>query len=262
MFQLTAILNSYIETVFFFFLVTLASPQPRWEHKQRDVQRLPKRSWSDLVGLWRGGRHSVHAVDPHGRDDWPSQSGESSAQPQWGFSRYWNWIACSCLNTMTSSDVGFSSSDGAARASLPARPWRALWFGPIIKAVFVAFTLSLPQSNLDCLVRSYIVIMQLSVFLCSVLKPGFVFPFVVFRSWLCLPFPLCTPVLPQPLSPEPACLTSPAGAHRVSTGLPPGWHHTSVCLAHAPPLGYCPPAHTYMKHIIHLPRLLYVSSFT
>lgn len=145
--------------------------------------------------------------------------------------------------------------------SLPVCPWRALWFGPIVKAVFVAFTLSLPQSNLDCLVRSYIVIMQLSVFLCSVLKPGFVFPFVVFRSWLCLPFPLCTPVLPQPLSPEPACLTSPAGAHRVSTGLPPGWHHTSVCLAHAPPLGYCPPAHTYTKHIIHLPRLLYVSSF-
>lgn len=115
--------------------------------------------------------------------------------------------------------------------------------------------------HLDCLVHSYIVITQLSVFLCSVLKPGFVFPFVVFRSWLCLPFPICTPVLPQPLSPEPACLTSPAGAHRVSTGLPPGWHHTSVCLAHAPPLGYCPPAHTYMKHIIRLPRRLCVSSF-
>lgn len=94
-------------------------------------------------------------------------------------------------------------------------------------------------------VWSYIV-MQLSVFLCSVLKPSFVFPFVVFRSWLCLPFPLCTPVLPQPLSPEPACLTSLAGAHRVSTGVPPGWHHTSVCLAHAPPLGYCPPVATHI----------------
>lgn len=160
----------------------------------------------------------------------------------------------------TCADVGFSFSTGATHASLSV--CSRLWFRPIIKAAFVAFTLSLPQSNLDRLVLSYIVIIQLSVFLCSVLKPGFVFPFVVFRSWLCLPFPLCTPVLPQPLSPEPACLTSPTGAHRVSTGLPPGWHHTSVCLAHAPPLGYCPPAHTYMKHIIIYPDFsFYVSSF-
>lgn len=49
------------------------------------------------------------------------------------------------------------------------------------KAVFDVFMLFLPQSYLDC-VWSYIVIMQLSVFLCSALKPSFVFPFVVFRS--------------------------------------------------------------------------------
>jgi len=69
-------------------------------------------------------------------------------------------------------------------------------------------------------------------------------PFVVFRSRVCPPSPLCTPVLPQPLPlpPEPARLTSPAGAHRMPAGLPPGRHHASVCLTHATPHGYCSPA--------------------
>lgn len=79
------------------------------------------------------------------------------------------------------------------------------------------------------------------------------FPVVVYRSCVCPPSPLCTPVPPPPqplpLSPEPARLTSPAGAHRVPTGLPPGWHHASVCLTHASPLGYCSPAATH--HIDH-----------
>ena len=68
-------------------------------------------------------------------------------------------------------------------------------------------------------------------------------PLLFLRSWVCPPSPLCTPVLPQPqplpLPPEPPRLTSTAGAHRVSAGLPLGWHHASVCLTHATPLGYC-----------------------
>lgn len=75
----------------------------------------------------------------------------------------------------------------------------------------------------------------------------------VCRSRVCPPSPLRTPVLPPPpppqplpLPPEPAGLTSPAGAHRVSgAGLPPGRHHASVCLTHATPLGYCFPAATH-----------------
>lgn len=74
-----------------------------------------------------------------------------------------------------------------------------------------------------------------------------VFPMLFPRSWVCPPSPLCTPVLPPPpppppipLSPEPTCLASPAGAHRVPAGLPPGRHHASVCLTHASPPGYSP----------------------
>lgn len=100
-------------------------------------------------------------------------------------------------------------------------------------------------------------VVTLPLSLCSRPQTQFyLFPLVVFRSRLCPPSPLCTPVLPppQPLSPEPARLTSPAGAHRVPTGLPPGWHHASVCLTHATPLGYCPPAAT---HHIELRVLIY-----
>lgn len=94
----------------------------------------------------------------------------------------------------------------------------------------------------------------------------FLSPCRFFRSWVCPPSPLCTPVLPQPqplpLPPESARLTSPAGAHRVPTGLPPGRHHASVCLTHATPLGYCSPAATHhIDHRVltyHWPFMLYI----
>lgn len=96
--------------------------------------------------------------------------------------------------------------------------------------------------------------------LCSVPQTQFdPCPLVVFRSWVCSPYPLRIPVLPPqppkplPLPPESPRFTSPAGAHRVPTGLPPGRHHASVCLTHATPLGYCSLAATHhVDHSLHL----------
>ena len=99
-----------------------------------------------------------------------------------------------------------------------------------------------------------VTIMESSLLLCPCtpfLKTRF-YPFslvVFFRSWVCPPSPLRTPVLPPPqplpLPSEPPRLTSPAGAHRVPSGLPSGRHHASVCLTHATPLGYCSLAATH-----------------
>lgn len=96
--------------------------------------------------------------------------------------------------------------------------------------------------------------------LCSVPQTQFdPCPLVVFRSWVCSPYPLRIPVLPPqppkplPLPPESPRFTSPAGARRVPTGLPPGRHHASVCLTHATPLGYCSLAATHhVDHSLHL----------
>lgn len=79
---------------------------PRWEHKQRDIQRLPQWSRGHLAGLRWGGWHSVDAVGPHGRDYWPPEPRQPAAQPQRGSSRYWiigsvYFTSCNAKNTGT-----------------------------------------------------------------------------------------------------------------------------------------------------------------